>query len=723
MFFKRRRVMRSISKQLLFTNALFVIFMLVIFIMNYFFVLRKEQADVKELNIMQQSTMQEKLGSELERVRTVCGVLGNDDNVWQLHSTNLSDIYKGSVVSVMKDKINLTEKSFPYNVEFFVSMNNSEKIISKDGLFNRGLLKTVLGKAEGTMGGYGDTRFATESDIGILEDENYMIFDECIIYNLEVNSRCSVIAKIYRSGFEEMLMTDNTYDTVVLFEGGVFAKSVQLESKDLELLLKLEDNKNINVSLSGEEFYAYTAGATGNNMKVISLISQQTYHKMRNFIWEWLLVIFLFVAVNVLFFMQNINIYRPIGAIMQKYGGAGKEIEFIDGLLNDGSLSGRELLETKNILQKNAFLYLCSNDDENVDWATVEDMTKDFGTMTVLYIVLEDDYGNKSAAGSRMFSDKLAGSYKAININSLLENADVYLIDMGGFNDFYDELHRIIKEVKAECEENVFIAGGVSMLFDDVRNTYKYFKQSEYALENQPIKDMTGASINVYEKKSELKASKKKIIDIGEQNVLLSYLRQGNIDGINTFFDNFLSKMSNASFAEARETCEYLVKFLNIIISVGSAEDSSEAEIINIETIYNINAMTGFLRHKFLTVALEAETEKAEKLYGDIHDYIAEHYAEALSLDSIADVFGITPSYLSTYFKKNSGMNISHYIMDVRMQKAAVLLRENHKMKISEVAEAVGIPSSVTFNRTFKKYFDMQPREYRINVQQNKINE
>lgn len=721
MFFKKRRVMRSISKQLLFTNALFVVFMLVIFVMNYFFVLKKEQADVKDLNIMQQSTIREKLVNELERVRIVCGVLGNDDNVWQFHSmTEYEDINKGDIISGMKDKISLTEKSFPYNIEFYVRMNNSEKIISKDGLFNRNILQTILERKEGTSGAYIDG-LIPETSAEILENENYMIFDDSIIYNLEVNSRCAVMAKIYRTGFEEMLMTDNTYDTVVLFKDGVFAKSIQLEPKDMKKLLKLADNKNVSLNLSDGNFYAYTTGDIGDDMKVISLISQQTYYRMKSFIWEWLFVIFLFVAVNILFLMQNINIYKPIGAIMQKYEGENKEAT--DGELTDRKLSDRELRENKNILQKSAFLYLCGNDDENVDWATVKELTKTFGTMIVLYIVLEDDYGNKSAVGSRMFAEKLSESYNAININAILKNADVYLIDMGGFNDFYDELHRIVKEVKSLCDENVFVTGGVSMLFDDVRNTYKYFKQSETALESQLIKNMNGASINVYEKNPENKQPTKKIIDIGEQNMLLSYLRNGNIDGINKFFDEFLNKMSNVSFADARETCKYLINFLNIVISVGNTEECNEAEIINIEKIYNKNAMIGFLRHKFLTVALEAEEEKPEKLYGDIRDYIAKHYQDPLSLDSIAELFNITPSYLSTYFKKHAGVNISHHIMEVRMQKAAELLCENKKMKINEIAEAVGIPSSVTFNRSFKKYFDMQPREYRLNAHNNDINE
>lgn len=724
MFFKKRRVMKSISGQLLFTNAMFVIFMLVIFIMNYFFVLKREQNDVKNLNIMQQHTIQEKISDELERIRTVCGVLGNDDNVWQLHSmTKIDDINNGNIINGMKDKLNLTEKSFPYSIEFYVNMNNSEKIICKDGLFNQNILKTVLGKNNGMTYFENSSQEISGNDIGVLENENYMIFDKCIIYSLDVNSRCSVIAKIYRTEFEEMLVPDSTYDMVTLFKDRVFAKSMQLEEADVKTLLKMECNKNVSVKLAAGKFYAYTSDILGNDMKVISLISQNDYYRMSRFIWEWLFVIVLFVVVNILFLIQNVNIYKPINAIMQKYGNAEDKTDSIDCFLNESTLSSKELLATKNILRKSVFLYLCGDDNENVDWATVEEMTRDFGTMVVLYIILEDDYGNKSVAGSKIFAEKLEECYNVININSILKNADVYLIDMGGFNDFYDEIHRIVKEVKNVCEENVFIAGGVSMLFDDVRNTYKYFKQSEHALENQLIRDMNGASINFYKKSTEIKEPKKKVINIGEQNLLLGYLRQGNIDGINKFFDDFLVKMSDITFAAARETCEYLIKFLNIVISVENADKESETEIININTIYNKNAMIGLLRHKFLTVALETKTEKTEKLYCEIRDYIEKNCAEPLSLESIADVFGITSSYLSTYFKKKSGVNISHYIMDVRMQKAAKLLRTNPKMKISEVAETVGIPSTVTFNRSFKKYFDMQPREYRTNVQQDKTNE
>lgn len=110
--------------------------------------------------------------------------------------------------------------------------------------------------------------------------------------------------------------------------------------------------------------------------------------------------------------------------------------------------------------------------------------------------------------------------------------------------------------------------------------------------------------------------------------------------------------------------------------------------------------------------------ETAEELVGKVSSYINICFAKAdLSLEQIADQVHLSANYVSTLFKKHSGMNISDYIIKIRMEHAAGLLSATN-FKTYEIAERVGYTNSQYFSVLFKKFYGMTPKEYRI---QNKI--
>ena len=68
-----------------------------------------------------------------------------------------------------------------------------------------------------------------------------------------------------------------------------------------------------------------------------------------------------------------------------------------------------------------------------------------------------------------------------------------------------------------------------------------------------------------------------------------------------------------------------------------------------------------------------------------IQAYIAEHYAEKLTLTGIASQFYISPYYLSRLFKKSINLSLIEYINGVRI-KAAQNLIEKSNESISDIA-------------------------------------
>lgn len=95
-----------------------------------------------------------------------------------------------------------------------------------------------------------------------------------------------------------------------------------------------------------------------------------------------------------------------------------------------------------------------------------------------------------------------------------------------------------------------------------------------------------------------------------------------------------------------------------------------------------------------------------------IQAYIAEHYAEKLTLTGIASQFYISPYYLSRLFKKSINLSLIEYINGVRI-KAAQNLIEKSNESISDIAEKTGFLTTAHFRRVFKDATGLSPQQYR----------
>lgn len=96
-----------------------------------------------------------------------------------------------------------------------------------------------------------------------------------------------------------------------------------------------------------------------------------------------------------------------------------------------------------------------------------------------------------------------------------------------------------------------------------------------------------------------------------------------------------------------------------------------------------------------------------------VRDLITQGYnRNEMGLSFLADQVQVTPAYLSTLFKKETGQNITKFIADYRIEQAKYLLKTT-KLKVAEIGEQVGFPNSSYFISIFRNKENISPAQYR----------
>lgn len=96
-----------------------------------------------------------------------------------------------------------------------------------------------------------------------------------------------------------------------------------------------------------------------------------------------------------------------------------------------------------------------------------------------------------------------------------------------------------------------------------------------------------------------------------------------------------------------------------------------------------------------------------------IKDFISRHYAdETLSVKDISEQVFLSPSYVCTVFKNETGLTLNQYLTQYRIERAKKLLQDP-RYKINDISSKVGYNDGNYFGKTFKKIVGLSPSEYR----------
>lgn len=95
-----------------------------------------------------------------------------------------------------------------------------------------------------------------------------------------------------------------------------------------------------------------------------------------------------------------------------------------------------------------------------------------------------------------------------------------------------------------------------------------------------------------------------------------------------------------------------------------------------------------------------------------IINYLRSHLAKRVTLDDIGDLTFFSPIYCDTVFKRDMGVSIVDYLLDLRIDEAKELILTN-VLSLQDIAESVGFTDYNYFSRTFKRRTGYTPTAYR----------
>lgn len=118
----------------------------------------------------------------------------------------------------------------------------------------------------------------------------------------------------------------------------------------------------------------------------------------------------------------------------------------------------------------------------------------------------------------------------------------------------------------------------------------------------------------------------------------------------------------------------------------------------------------------YCKLARDYSTQGCSRQVKKAMNYVLMNYTEKITIQSIAEYLEITPNYLSSVFKKETGSSLTSWINGVRINSSLSLLA-NTSLPISEIADRVGIPDYNYFSRVFQKQMGISPSQYRKDYQ------
>lgn len=196
----------------------------------------------------------------------------------------------------------------------------------------------------------------------------------------------------------------------------------------------------------------------------------------------------------------------------------------------------------------------------------------------------------------------------------------------------------------------------------------------------------------------------------GIMKKIIYSIQKGDMEESALLVDDFLSALrENPSISKMLLSSFFTeaVSRSNTVPPDNTCKNIREADSLSQTKQY----LMSFLK-RIETYATDKRSYNEDEVAKKVIEIIEGRYADELDLKLISGEIHLTPYYIGSIFKKNTGKQFSQYLNDYRIDKAKEML-QTRKIKVSHLAEAVGFRNSSYFCALFKNRFGISPGDYK----------
>ena len=342
-------------------------------------------------------------------------------------------------------------------------------------------------------------------------------------------------------------------------------------------------------------------------------------------------------------------------------------------------------------------------------------LTKRYYSVSIIQI--ESQSKTESKKLIRDIEDCISGNIRAYARENM-ETGKIVLIISMDINDMMfleNKLNHVKDYVKSEW--GIISTIGVGNIYDGIEKLGKSYIESYTALDYRFIKGKD--SVIVFNKvfsdvsidtwlKSDVISDVATSIKLGDSEALSQ-----NISRVTDTI-----KDGGMSLSMARCICYDLVNtIIRTTYEMGKLQVCKN--MVNIFELTGYETVEELIRHVEIvsrTLCDEIKRMKESHNYHLIKEligYIKNNATdENFSINKMAEEMSLSPSYMSRYFKEQTGSTILQYINNERILLAHQLLVENHGT-VDEIAKKLGYCTVSGFVKMFKKTEGISPGQYR----------
>ncbi len=196
-------------------------------------------------------------------------------------------------------------------------------------------------------------------------------------------------------------------------------------------------------------------------------------------------------------------------------------------------------------------------------------------------------------------------------------------------------------------------------------------------------------------------------------------LDRGNIEELAKIIQDTMQYFHEET--SSRETLDlFYFGFVNLLFQAANRKGLSLYDTVTMQEVLEGHSARTPAHMQVWAIKLLMKVEQtftdrardASAIIFKIQSFIQDNLDKELSRDDIANSVYRNPAYLSRLFRKETGLSLSDYIVQAKVERAKRLLMDTND-KISNIAEGLGYVHFSYFAKLFKKLAGLTPQEYR----------